>query len=61
MTFKCDLCGDTSKPREKAHKVVSSIRDRVYDEGDNLSSGFETVKEVVLCEICNKEVSEEIS
>jgi len=59
MTFKCELCGDISKPREKQHKVVSAVRYCNYNNGEKITAGFEPLKELVLCETCNTEVSEE--
>jgi len=65
MTFKCDLCAETSEPRTKMHKVVANIRDVQYvnpgNAQDVIATGFETVNEVKLCDICFKDVNEVIT
>jgi len=50
--FKCTLTGKQTKPGEKAFYVVVEKRDRIYlnAEGEEVSRGWEIVKEIKVCE-----------
>jgi hypothetical protein len=50
--FKCALTGKLTKPGEKAFSVVVEKRDRIYlnEEGEEVSRGWEIVKEIRVSE-----------
>jgi|GEM_PF-5299108 hypothetical protein len=64
--FNCGLCGKSSKPGEKQQRVVTSVRDKVYDcmvKDEKSKPGFrklvpaqrpgrEIVLEVAACPSC---------
>jgi hypothetical protein len=56
--FRCDACGNSTRPREKMHKRVIAERPRVYegvpDEEGNprYHTGSEIVSEVRECTRC---------
>jgi len=50
--FKCEHCGQQSKPREKQFTKIVNFRKKYYDEG---TEGWEIVKEIKVCERCKNE------
>ena len=55
--FRCDKCKKITKPGEKQHKKVIQTRKKEYHNedkwgNDKVSVGYETVKEINLCEKC---------
>jgi len=57
MSFKCQICKTPQPARTKPHKVVTETRDMQYVNLDvngnaKISVGFETVREVNMCEKC---------
>lgn len=61
--YKCNICGKTTKPREKMHKKAILFRDKTYINYDkkgreHLSKGKEIVKEINMCDNCFKKESE---
>jgi hypothetical protein len=57
MTFKCDICEETSKPHEKMVKIPTQTRQRIY-ELPSVPTGWEIVKELQACKQCEKETNE---
>lgn len=57
--FKCEKCGRTTRTGEKQHKKVIETREKNYTNLDTYgnkktSKGWEIVKEINICEKCNK-------
>jgi hypothetical protein len=61
MSFKCGICNETSKPREKATRIVTETRSKQYPFREHAHSngkddpggvGTEIVTEVLACEEC---------
>lgn len=52
MTFKCEVCEETTKPHDKMHKEFLGVRRVVYGPPENQTFGFEPVKEVKMCPQC---------
>ena len=52
--FRCGSCNTLTKPREKATRLVTATRPRVYynERGVKVGEGFETVREINLCPSC---------
>jgi hypothetical protein len=50
--FKCQMCGKTTKAREPMTKIVAEKRDKEYSNG---GKGWEIVREIAICQSCNKE------
>ena len=50
--FNCGKCGKTSKPGEKPVKEVLEIRPKTYYNGGNVSTGHETVREIMRHKEC---------
>ena len=61
--FKCDQCGKTTKSGEKQERVPMKHRPKKYynpnSKRNKHTVGHEIVKEIVLCEKCYKEYSNE--
>lgn len=58
--FRCEMCGNVTKPKEKQHKKIIKTREKNYtylDEYGNkkISKGTEIVKEINICEKCYEE------
>ena len=61
--YKCDICGQSTKPREKLEKVVMEHRKKVYGRKYNQSTkrleeqvGSEIVKEFNVCSNCKENI-----
>ena len=54
--FNCEECGKTSKTGEKQSKVVVETRPKTYANGQEVTLGYETVKEKVLCHQCKEKL-----
>lgn len=57
--FKCQICGKITKAGEKQTKKIVETRDKKYNYIDKhgnkkVSTGFEIVKEINICEECAK-------
>jgi hypothetical protein len=52
--FRCDRCNKVSNPHETQNKVVVERRVKTYPSGN---TGWEIVKEDVLCGDCKKEAA----
>jgi hypothetical protein len=54
--FNCAQCNTTTQPGEGMHRLV--IEDRLVDyrdaDGKVVGRGFETVREVGICQACKK-------
>ena len=53
--YNCDNCGKTSQPKEKCHIVPIHTRAKKYNNNGIISYGYETVKEIKLCGVCNEQ------
>lgn len=58
--FKCEICGNITKPNEKQYKKVVETREKTYSYIDKYgnektSTGSEIVKEINICEKCAEE------
>lgn len=62
--YRCQNCGEVSKPRQRQHKFTIQTRERTYpiiiDGQRVLSSGKEIVKEASVCEKCKKILEKEV-
>lgn len=52
--FICENCGRVTNSREKMTRKVVETREKEYPNG---GKGFETVREIALCENCAPSVS----
>lgn len=58
--FKCQKCGEVSKPRENSNKLVVEKRPQTYEIRDNHGNvereteGWEIAKELTVCNNCIK-------
>jgi len=55
--FRCEKCGKLSVPGEKAHKLVTGKRERIYNVKDRYGEtrqvkGWEIEKEITVCINC---------
>ena len=55
--FRCEECSKITQPNEKQHKKVVETREKTYKNEDKYGNikttkGFETVKEINICEEC---------
>lgn len=55
--FKCEMCGNITKPKEKQHKKTIKTREKNYTyldkyRNERTSKGSEIVKEINICEKC---------
>lgn len=51
--FKCDACGKTTQPYEKAVKQVMETRSVTYRDDAGGGIGTEIVKERTVCQACS--------
>lgn len=49
--YRCDACGKNSEPKEKCNIVPIKTRVKHYKEG---TIGYETVKELKVCNGCKE-------
>lgn len=58
--FKCEKCKRTTKPYEKMTRQVVTTRNKTYvnniGDHEKITEGYETVKEISLCEKCASEI-----
>ena len=62
--FKCEKCKKTTKPYEKMTRQVIAKRNKTYvnnvDGQEKITEGYETVKEISLCEKCASEIVKDL-
>lgn len=62
--FKCQNCGEVSKPRQRQYKFTTKSREKTYpafiDGRRVLSSGREIVEEISVCEKCREILEKEV-
>lgn len=57
--YKCEACGNQTKPRTPCHVVPVEMREKVYPprQGDPGGRGYEIVREKRVCPSCVDAVS----